>query len=50
VLSNHREAFQEVTGHTKYGNMDHKQAKKYRQQIVFNTEGTEALFTAKDHS
>ncbi|KAJ4183507.1 hypothetical protein NW755_009542 [Fusarium falciforme] len=38
VLSNHREAFQEVTGHTKYGNMDHNQAKKYRQQIVFNTE------------
>ncbi|CAM1507980.1 Fc.00g048280.m01.CDS01 [Cosmosporella sp. VM-42] len=38
VLSNHRESFQEVVGETRYGNMDHVQAKKFRQQIVFNTE------------
>ncbi|KAM5381157.1 hypothetical protein ACJZ2D_003073 [Fusarium nematophilum] len=38
VLSNHREAFQEVQGQTRYGNMDHVQAQKFRQQIVFNTE------------
>ncbi|KAM0434008.1 hypothetical protein ACHAPT_003952 [Fusarium lateritium] len=38
VLSNHREAFQEVTGQTNYGNMDHIQARKFRQQIIFNTE------------
>ncbi|KAF7561005.1 hypothetical protein G7046_g3143 [Stylonectria norvegica] len=38
VLSNHRESFQEVLGETRYGNMDHKQARKFRQQIVFNTE------------
>ncbi|KAH7152018.1 ABC-2 type transporter-domain-containing protein [Dactylonectria estremocensis] len=38
VLSNHRESFQEVLGETRYGSMDHKETKKYRQQIVFNTE------------
>lgn len=38
VLSNHRESFQEVVGETRYGSMDHNETKKYRQQIVFNTE------------
>ncbi|KKK25725.1 ABC drug exporter AtrF [Aspergillus rambellii] len=38
VLSNDREAFDEVEGETRYGHMDHKEAKKYRQQIMFNTE------------
>ncbi|RAK96058.1 putative ABC multidrug transporter [Aspergillus ibericus CBS 121593] len=38
VLSNDREAFDEVVGETRYGSMDHKQAKKYRQQIMFNNE------------
>ncbi|PYH80056.1 hypothetical protein BO82DRAFT_313773 [Aspergillus uvarum CBS 121591] len=38
VLSNDRDAFDEVVGETRYGSMDHKQAKKYRQQIMFNNE------------
>ena len=38
VVSNDREAFDEVVGETRYGSMDHKQAKKYRQQIMFNNE------------
>ncbi|GKZ31196.1 hypothetical protein AbraIFM66950_011408, partial [Aspergillus brasiliensis] len=38
VISNDREAFDEVVGETRYGSMDHKQAKKYRQQIMFNNE------------
>ncbi|KAH7214361.1 ABC-2 type transporter-domain-containing protein [Fusarium oxysporum] len=38
VLSNEREAFQEVEGETRYGSMSHIQARKFRQQIVFNTE------------
>lgn len=39
VLSNHREAFQEVQGETWYGSMNHVETKKFRQQIVLNTEG-----------
>lgn len=39
VLSNSRDSFDEVIGETFYGSMDHKTAKKYRQQIIFNTEG-----------
>jgi hypothetical protein len=42
VLSNHRESFDEVEGEVRFGNMDHRQAKRYRQQITFNTEGTSA--------
>ncbi|KAL2826319.1 ABC-2 type transporter-domain-containing protein [Aspergillus cavernicola] len=38
VLSNDRGAFDEVSGSTHYGSMDHNAAKKYRQQIMFNTE------------
>ncbi|KAL3438203.1 ABC-2 type transporter-domain-containing protein [Aspergillus tetrazonus] len=38
VLSNDRDSFDEVTGETWYGSMDHTAAKKYRQQIMFNTE------------
>ncbi|KAL3484275.1 ABC-2 type transporter-domain-containing protein [Aspergillus germanicus] len=38
VLSNDRAAFDEVRGETRYGSMDHKAAKRYRQQIMFNTE------------
>lgn len=38
VLSNSRDSFDEVIGETFYGSMDHKTAKKYRQQIIFNTE------------
>ncbi|KAL3481383.1 ABC-2 type transporter-domain-containing protein [Aspergillus californicus] len=38
VLSNDRAAFDEVHGETHYGSMDHEAAKKYRQQIMFNTE------------
>ncbi|KAL4998359.1 ABC-2 type transporter-domain-containing protein [Aspergillus recurvatus] len=38
VLSNDRDSFDEVAGETWYGSMDHNAAKKYRQQIMFNTE------------
>ncbi|EFX03933.1 ABC multidrug transporter [Grosmannia clavigera kw1407] len=38
VLSNHRESFDSVEGHTWYGSMDHNEARKYRQQIMMNTE------------
>ncbi|KAL4875271.1 ABC-2 type transporter-domain-containing protein [Aspergillus karnatakaensis] len=38
VLSNDRAAFDEVTGETRYGSMDHVEANKFRQQIMFNTE------------
>ncbi|KAL4804144.1 ABC-2 type transporter-domain-containing protein [Aspergillus unguis] len=38
VLSNDRDSFDEVTGETWFGSMDHVAAKKYRQQIMFNTE------------
>ncbi|KAL4932505.1 putative ABC multidrug transporter [Aspergillus undulatus] len=38
VLSNDRSSFDEVLGETFYGSMDHNAAKKYRQQIMFNTE------------
>ncbi|KAJ5152564.1 uncharacterized protein N7482_009042 [Penicillium canariense] len=38
VLSNDRETFDEVRGETRYGSMDHKAAKQFRQQIMFNNE------------
>lgn len=38
MLANHREGYAEVTGDVKFGNMDHKEAQKYRGQIVMNTE------------
>lgn len=38
MLSNDRDSFDEVTGETWYGSMDHTAAEKYRQQIMFNTE------------
>ncbi|KAL1901802.1 hypothetical protein Sste5346_001505 [Sporothrix stenoceras] len=38
VLSNHRESFGNVDGEVHYGNMDHTQAQRYRQQITLNTE------------
>jgi ABC-type multidrug transport system ATPase subunit len=38
VLSNDRESFDEVAGDTWYGSMDHKEAKRFRQQIMFNNE------------
>ncbi|KAE8354612.1 ABC-2 type transporter-domain-containing protein [Aspergillus coremiiformis] len=38
VLSNDRDAFDEVTGETWYGSMDHKEARRFRQQIMFNNE------------
>lgn len=33
-------AFDEVHGDVHFGNMDHKLARRYRQQIALNTEGT----------
>jgi hypothetical protein len=39
VLSNDRETFDEISGDTMYGSLDHREAKKYRQQIMFNNEG-----------
>ncbi|KAH8703108.1 putative ABC multidrug transporter [Talaromyces proteolyticus] len=38
VLSNDRDSFDEVVGETQYGSMDHKEAKRFRQQIMFNNE------------
>ncbi|KAJ6075741.1 hypothetical protein N7499_007722 [Penicillium canescens] len=38
VLANDRDSFDEVSGTTNYGAMDHKEAKSYRQQIMFNNE------------
>ncbi|KAK4151109.1 ABC-2 type transporter-domain-containing protein [Chaetomidium leptoderma] len=38
VLSNQRESFDEVEGEVRFGNMDHTRARRYRQQITFNTE------------
>jgi ABC-type multidrug transport system ATPase subunit len=46
VLSNQRESFDEVEGEVRFGSMDHKEAKRYRQQITFNTEGTCAILDA----
>ncbi|CAI7593159.1 unnamed protein product [Penicillium pancosmium] len=39
VLSNDRETFDEIIGDTMYGSLDYRDAKKYRQQIMFNNEG-----------
>ncbi|KAJ5767493.1 hypothetical protein N7533_000076 [Penicillium manginii] len=38
VLSNDRETFDEISGDTMYGSLGDKEAKKYRQQIMFNNE------------
>ncbi|CAG7929862.1 unnamed protein product [Penicillium olsonii] len=38
VLSNDRDSFDEVTGETRFASMDHREAKQYRQQIMFNNE------------
>jgi ABC-type multidrug transport system ATPase subunit len=42
MLANQRDGYAEVTGDVKFGSMDHKEAQKYRGQIVMNTE--EELF------
>lgn len=42
MLANAREGFTSVTGDVHYGSMDAKEAKKYRSQIIINTE--EELF------
>lgn len=39
ALANDRASFKEVHGETWYAGMSHDEAKKYRQQIVFNAEG-----------
>ncbi|KAA8642482.1 hypothetical protein EYZ11_001053 [Aspergillus tanneri] len=38
VLANDRASFDEVVGETRYGSMDHKAARRFRQQIMFNNE------------
>ncbi|KAJ5537442.1 hypothetical protein N7513_010628 [Penicillium frequentans] len=38
VLSNDRDTFDEISGETRYGSMDHKTAEQFRQQIMFNNE------------
>ncbi|KAK4038643.1 ABC-2 type transporter-domain-containing protein [Parachaetomium inaequale] len=38
VLSNQRESFDEVEGEVHFGNMDHRRARRFRQQVIFNTE------------
>lgn len=39
VLVNHRESFNDVKGQVHYGSMDHVEARRFRQQIMLNTEG-----------
>lgn len=38
MLANRRKGYAEVSGEVHYGSMDHKEAEKYRGQIVMNTE------------
>lgn len=38
MLANRRTGYAEVTGDVKFGSLDHKQAKRYKGQIVMNTE------------
>ncbi|OJJ50398.1 hypothetical protein ASPZODRAFT_110765 [Penicilliopsis zonata CBS 506.65] len=38
VLSNDRATFDQITGETHYGSMDHVEARRFRQQIMFNNE------------
>jgi ATP-binding cassette subfamily G (WHITE) protein 2 (SNQ2) len=38
ALSNDRDSFDEVVGEIRYGSMNHKEAKRFRQQIMFNNE------------
>ncbi|EHK99732.1 putative ABC transporter G family member 14 [Glarea lozoyensis 74030] len=38
VLANRRHGFSEIDGDVKFGSLDHKEAAKYRGQIVMNTE------------
>lgn len=38
VLSNHREEFDAVHGDVSYGNIDHRKARHFRNQIVMSTE------------
>lgn len=40
ILSNDRDSYDEITGKTRYGSMDHKAAEQFRQQIMFNNEGS----------
>jgi len=42
LLANHRKGYTKVDGDVRYGTMSHKEAEKYRGQIVMNTE--EELF------
>jgi ATP-binding cassette subfamily G (WHITE) protein 2 (SNQ2) len=42
ILANRRDGYAEVEGDVKFGTLDHKEAQKYRGQIVMNTE--EELF------
>jgi len=39
VLSNDLGTFDDVSGDLRYGSMDRKAAKRFRQQIMFNNEG-----------
>ena len=39
ALSNQRDCFDVVEGETRYASMTPEEAKKHRQQIVFNAEG-----------
>jgi ABC-type multidrug transport system ATPase subunit len=38
ILANQRKGYEEVTGDVRYASMDHKQAEKYRGEIVINNE------------
>ena len=39
LLSNDRDGFDNISGDVQYGCMDHKEAEKFRQQFMFNSEG-----------
>lgn len=40
ILSNDRDGFGKVDGSVHYANLDHNQAAKFRQQLMFNNEGS----------
>lgn len=49
IISNERDEFLHVSGDVRYGNLGHKGAKQFRNQIVMNTEGMD-IFCGKVES
>lgn len=44
VMSNDRDGFDHISGDVHYGSMDHKEAAKFRQQFMFNNEGSIPIY------